>query len=130
MRTKFESSREGFSKALVRFQEILQEKKTDIVRDSAIKRFEMAFDLAWKTVKAFLEEYHNTSCVSPRVCFREAFRLGLIDYDEYWIQICQLRNDTVHTYNEALAEKIYAELPRVHLAFQKLAAAIDTASKG
>ena len=130
MKTKLESSREGFSKALVRFQEILQEKKTDIVRDSAIKRFEMAFDLAWKTVKAFLEEYHNTACVSPRTCFREAFRLGLIDYDEYWIRICQLRNDTVHTYNEALAEKIYGELPKVHLAFQKLAVAIDTASKG
>jgi len=96
--TKFESLHEDFNNALVRFEEIIQEKKTDIVRDSAIKRFEIMFDLSWKTVKAFLEEKHNISCVSPRTCFREAFRVGLIDYDEAWMKVTDDRNYPVHTH--------------------------------
>lgn len=48
MTTKFESLQVGFMRALYRLGEILQENKTDIVRDSGIKRFEIIFDLARK----------------------------------------------------------------------------------
>jgi len=122
--TKFQSLYEDFSNALLRLDEILQEKKTDIVRDSAIKRFEIAFDLAWKTTKAFLEENHNITCVSPKTCFREAYRVGLIEYDETWIKLADDRNYTAHTYRETLAEKIYSELPKAREAFKKLAASL------
>lgn len=56
--TKFKSLQSDFEKAILRLAEVLKEIKTDIVRDSAIKRFEITFDLSWKAVKAFLEEYH------------------------------------------------------------------------
>jgi len=118
--TKFESLQEDFEKALTRLGEVLKEEKNEIVRDSAIKRFELAFDLAWKTTKAFLEEQHNISCVSPRNCFREAFRIGVIEYDDFWIELTSMRNYTVHAYSEVLAEKIYAGLPHSLEAFQKL----------
>ena len=111
--TKFESVYEDFRKALERFEEILKEEKTDIVRDSAIKRFELVFDLTWKTVKAFLEEFHNANCFSPQSCFREAFGKGLIDYDEYWIEIAKIRNRTAHAYSKPLADEIYQKLPKV-----------------
>ena len=123
--TKFESLVEDFHRALTRFEKILQEEKTDIVRDSAIKRFEIVFDLAWKTLKAFLEEEHNIACVSPRACFREAFRAGLLEYDKYWIDMTSARNYTAHTYKEALAEKIYAQLPQTLAAFKTLAEALE-----
>lgn len=117
---KLKSLQEDFEKALTRLEEVLKEKKSEIVRDSAIKRFELAFDLAWKTLKAFLEEQHNASCASPRNCFREAFRIGIIEYDDFWIELTSMRNYTVHAYSEALAEKIYVGLPRALEAFQKL----------
>lgn len=122
--TKRDSLIEDFSHALLRFEEILREPKNPIVRDSAIKRFELVFDLAWKTVKASLEDYHNTTCVSPRTCFREAFRVGLVSHDEKWIAMTATRNYTVHTYHEVFAEKIYAQLPEALAMFQKLAQAI------
>lgn len=103
--TKFESVFEDFQNAVTRLEEVLGEEKTDIVRDSAIQRFEIVFELAWKTTKAFLEDYHSTKCVSPQSCFREAFRVGLIDYDDAWIQLAMTRNLTVHVYKEELAEK-------------------------
>jgi nucleotidyltransferase substrate binding protein (TIGR01987 family) len=114
-----------FSNALRRFEEILQLEKNDVVRDSAIKRFEIIFELSWKVIKAFVEERHGTTCVSPRNCFREAFRLGLLDHDENWLRMSRERNYTAHIYREALAEKIYTDLPRALIAFKKLKNALD-----
>ena len=122
--TKYTSLREDFDKALARFEEILIEEKSDIVRDSAIKRFEIIFDLAWKITKVFLEEEHTTTCVSPRSCFREAFRVGLIPYDKEWMTMTSERNYTVHMYKEALAEAIYTGLPQALGAFKELANAL------
>ena len=123
--TKLESLIEDYGSILKRFEEVLREEKTGIIRDSAIKRFEISFDLAWKTVKAYLEERHNVTCVSPKTCFREAFRVGLIDYDEVWTKLADDRNYTAHAYKEALAEKIYKELPEALAAFQKLLPALE-----
>ena len=122
--TKFESLQEDFQNALKRFEEILNEPKSDIVRDSAIKRFELLFDLSWKTLKALLEEKHGITCASPRNCFREAFRVGIIDYEEGWLELISVRNSTAHIYKEALAENIYKALPQKLPLFQKLANAI------
>jgi len=123
--TKFTSLSEDFKTALLRLEEVLQMEKNDVIRDSAIQRFEIVFDLAWKTLKAFLEEYHNITCSSPRNCFRESFRQKLIDYDEFWIEITSLRNYTAHTYSEKLAEKVYNGLPQALAYFQKLSEEIQ-----
>jgi hypothetical protein len=42
-----------FKNAISRLEEVLKLEKTDIVRDSAIKRFELSFDLAWKAIKSY-----------------------------------------------------------------------------
>ena len=117
---KTQSLMDDFSKAIIRLEEVLREEKTDIVRDAAIKRFEISFELAWKTVKAFLEEIHTTSCVSPRTCFQEAFHMKLIDYSEQLLRLLDDRNYTAHTYKEVLAEKVYADLPNALQAFKSL----------
>ncbi|HDH31649.1 MAG TPA: DUF86 domain-containing protein [Candidatus Wolfebacteria bacterium] len=109
-----------FQKAVQRLDEVLQEKKTNIVRDSAIQRFEFTFDLAWKTIKAFLEDNQGLSCLSPKDCFKEAFRQKLIDYEDIWLDVLSLRNKTVHTYNEKLAEEVYSHLFKILPYFQKL----------
>jgi nucleotidyltransferase substrate binding protein (TIGR01987 family) len=126
--TKYESILQQFRQTLKRFDEVLRQPKTEFIRDSAIKRFEIVFDLGWKTLKAFLEA-RGTKCVSPASCFREAYRAGLIEYDEVWMKMLKDRNDAVHTYNEGLAERIYADLPRALDAFKKLEFALRNADK-
>ena len=118
--TKLVSITEDFKSSVSRLEEVLSVEKTDIVRDSAIQRFEIAFEMAWKTVKAFLEESHNAVCSSPKTCFKDAYRHKLIDYDEFWLKIADLRNETAHTYKEAVAEKVYAQLPEVLEYLKKL----------
>jgi nucleotidyltransferase substrate binding protein (TIGR01987 family) len=111
--TKFESLLDDFEKILTKLDEVLKLEKTEINRDSAIQRFEIAVDLALKTLKTYLEEYKGIICRSPKGCFREAFSQGIIDYDDYWIKIIDFRNQTSHLYSENLADKIYDELPKV-----------------
>lgn len=123
--TKLQSLLEDFKKATFRLEEVLSQEKNDFIRDSAIQRFEFVFDISWKTIKAFLEEYHNVTCTSPKTCFREAFHQGLIDYDEFWIDLADLRNKTTHTYKEELAEEVYNILPKALSYFQKLLEKIE-----
>ncbi len=117
---KFESLFKDYQKTLNRLREALNYKKTDIVRDSAIKRFELTFDVSWKLTKVFLEEQKGLQCRSPKDCFRAAFQQEIIDYDDYWIIMTNWRNETVHTYKEELAEKLYNEIPKALEKFEEL----------
>lgn len=111
--TKSEAQIPQFEHAVQRLEEVLQKEKTDIVRDSAIKRFEFCMDLSWKILKTLLEEEKNVIVHSPNSTFREAYKQGYIEYDDAWITFMQVRNNTVHTYKEILAEETFAILPNV-----------------
>jgi nucleotidyltransferase substrate binding protein (TIGR01987 family) len=118
--TKSASLREDFIKAVARLEEAVDLPKDAIVRDSAIQRFEIAFELCWKFLKAYLEETHNSSCSSPQSCFRAGFKQGVIGDDPFWIDLAKLRNYTVHTYNESLADYVYTQLPEALKRFRQV----------
>jgi len=115
---KAESLRTDFTSAVARLDEALALPKEAIVRDAAIQRFEICFELCWKYLKAFLEREHNVDCTSPRTCFRAAFKHGVITEDSFWIELTELRNYTVHTYNERLADLVYDRLPETVARFR------------
>jgi nucleotidyltransferase substrate binding protein, HI0074 family len=110
---KLEKLTKDLERILLKLEEVLSLEKSEINRDSAIKRFEIAFDIAWKTLKTYLEEKYGIICKSPKGCIREAFTQGLIEYDDYWLRIVDLRNNTVHIYSEYMADEVYEELPKV-----------------
>ena len=121
--TKLQATIKEFSEAIEELDLVLKKPKDEFMRDSAIKRFELVFDLSWKTIKAFLEE-QGVTCASPVGCFKEAYRQGIIEFNEQWIELTKMRNKTVHTYDEKLAEEVYQNLPPTLGLFQKLQAAI------
>lgn len=116
-----------FEKSVERLEEILKEKKTDITRDAAIQRFEFTVELSWKTTQKFLKD-QGIICRSPKECFKEAFKFGLIEDDPKWIEVLNDRNLTVHTYNEKLAEEIYSRLPDYLKLFIRLKNGLETSS--
>jgi nucleotidyltransferase substrate binding protein (TIGR01987 family) len=124
--TRAQSLRADFERAVTRLDEALALSKDPIVRDSAIQRFEISFELCWKFLKAYLEKQHNAVCTSPRTCFRSAFRDGVIDNDPFWIDPTVLRNYTVHTYNEDLADYVYSRLAETVRRFRAVLAAAAT----
>lgn len=108
-----------FKKITKRLEEVLHLKKTDVIRDSAIKRFELCFDLAWKTIKWYAKN-QGVECYSPRSCIKTAFQLKLINYDEKWLKMIDDRNLTAHLYKEEYADQVYSRLSDYLELFKKL----------
>jgi nucleotidyltransferase substrate binding protein (TIGR01987 family) len=101
---------EDFRQTILRLEEVLKLEKDGIVRDSAIKRFELCFDLAWKCIQSQARN-EGLECQSPRSCLKTAVQLGLIEHDEAWLKMLEDRNLAVHTYKEKYADEIYGRLP-------------------
>lgn len=117
---KSQSLRADFARAVTRLDEALALPKDPIVRDSAIQRFEISFELCWKFLKAHLEEQHNASCTSPRTCFRSAFRHWVIDNDPFWIDLRCCAITPCNTYNEQLTDNVTVDRVRVAGKFELL----------
>lgn len=122
--TKFEATIQEFKEAVGELDRALQRPKDEFLRDSSIKRFELAFDLSWKTIKAYLED-QGIFCTSPVGCFKEAYHQKLIEFDEQWLELTKTRNKTVHTYDEKLAEEVYIQLPEALKYFKILLNAVE-----
>lgn len=115
----FRSLLSSFEKAIDRLSEALAQPKNEFIRDSAIQRFEFTFEFAWKVMKGFLS-LQGVEARSPRAAIRGAFEVGMIPEDEHWLGLMELRNLTSHTYDETVAERIYAELPGTLVLFRQL----------
>jgi len=110
---------EDFKKSINRLKEVLELEKTAINRDSAIKRFELCFDLAWKSIKLYAKK-EGIECNSPRACFKTAFQLNLINYEEKWLKMIDDRNLTTHLYKEEYADQVYERLSGYIILFENL----------
>ncbi len=108
-------------RALGTLDEVLTVPFTIIVRDASIQRFEYSFESLWRLVKAYLKQHEGIVCSSPKQCFREGFKVGLLSVEE--TETCLVmaddRNLTSHTYIEAIANSIYHNLPS-YLATMKI----------
>ena len=111
--------------ALERLDEALARPVDPLIRDAAIKRFEFTFEMAWKAIQAQARR-EALDCLSPRDCFRTAFRLGLVENDERWMRMVEDRNRTSHTYNEKTAQEIYGALSAYSSLFRDLLARLRT----
>ena len=80
---------------------------------AAIQRFEYTVETTWKACQRYLEVIHGLSAASPKGCVRLAREVGLLTDQEAVtaIEMIDDRNLSSHTYNEALAEKIYSKFP-------------------
>jgi len=106
---KYNRNIESLGKALSQLEKALQEPGNPIVRDASIQRFEFSYELCWKTLKIYLEEMHGIRAVSPRLVFKEAFALDLLENEDIFIEMIESKNTLSHTYNEDQAQSIYVK---------------------
>lgn len=74
-------------------------------RGGLIQFFETAFELAWKTLKDYLET-QGVSAKSPREVLKQAFQTELIDNGHAWMEALEDRHLIAHTYDEATSRKV------------------------
>jgi len=104
---------------VARLREAMALPPDPVVRDSAILRFELAFEVAWKTTQAFARA-QGFEANSPRRAFELALRLGWIADETLWKDVLDARNLAVHVYREPLADSLFARLPRFLTGFDEL----------
>jgi len=83
---------------------------SDLEEQGLIQSFEYTHELAWKTLKDFIQEKGNTKIYGSKDATREAFQLELIKDGEGWMEMIKSRNETSHTYNDDTAEAIASNI--------------------
>lgn len=105
---RLEERKFDLENAFQRLKEALQENDTELAIDGTLHRFEFTFELAWKTMKDYLE-YNGVieHTGSPREVIQAAFKQGLIENGEDWIAMMLSRNSLSHLYDEKTSREIY-----------------------
>ena len=120
--SRFEERKKDYKNALNRLREALQEEPTELAIDGILHRFEFTFELAWKTIKDYLE-YMGISekTGSPRENIQLGFKHGIISDGELWIEMMLSRNSLSHLYEEGTSKEIYNDIKeRFVKEFEKL----------
>jgi len=99
---------ENFSRALALLRGGLSSGSTSLSlleKEGVIQRFEYTFELAWKTVKDYLEDGGIViSPVTARQVIKDAYRAKVIDDGQVWIDMLDHRNLLSHTYDSSVFE--------------------------
>ncbi len=91
---------------LVALVEIRERRElSEIEKIALIQVFEFTFELAWKTLKDYLDEqgydYHGS-----RNVIRQAFKSEYITDGELWMEALRMRNLTARAYDQTIMEKV------------------------
>lgn len=83
----------------------------DLYRDGLIQRFEFTVELAWKSLKEYLEDQGAlVQHATPRAVLKDAYAAGMIDDEAGWNKILSARNITSHVYSEETAAEVAAQV--------------------
>jgi len=105
-RQRLQSFRKAFGQLSKAAATANQRDLSELEQQGLIKAFEFTHELAWNTLKDFLESRGTTNLYGSRDATREAFAKGLIEDGEAWMAMIQSRNRTSHTYNQDTADEI------------------------
>ncbi len=94
---------------------------SELEQQGLIQGFEFTHELAWNMLKDFLEAQGIAGLIGSRDAIRTAFKNGLIQEGETWMEMIKARNLSSHTYQLELANRLAAEiLQRFYPAFVAL----------
>ena len=91
---------------------------SELEQQGLVQAFEFTHELAWNVLKDYLEEQGYPGLIGSKNATREAFKNGLLEDGEAWMDMIKARNLTSHTYHTKIAEAIVKDiLGRFHPAF-------------
>jgi nucleotidyltransferase substrate binding protein (TIGR01987 family) len=122
---------QNFDRAFVLLRDALEKGPgalNQLEKEGVIQRFEYSFELAWKTLKDYLEEGGLVfATVTPRQVLKDAFAAKVVSDGQVWIDMLDHRNLLSHTYNfasfekavEAIASRYLTAMASLHEFFQE-----------
>jgi nucleotidyltransferase substrate binding protein (TIGR01987 family) len=110
----------NYNKAFLQLKEAVtlarQRPLSKLEEQGLIQAFEFTHELAWNTLKDFLEDRGVQNLYGSKDSTRAAFQSGLIENGESWMDMILSRNLTSHTYDEATAAKIVSDIRNTYFA--------------
>ena len=118
---RFNNFKKAFRQLSGAIELAAQRELSELEEQGLIQAFEYTHELAWNTLKDFLENRGVQNIYGSRDATRAAFKIGLIEHGETWMQMIASRNLTTHAYDEDTAAKIVADVIHLYFAeFEKL----------
>ena len=118
---RFQNYQKAFTQLTQAVDLSRQRALSKLEQQGLIHEFEYTHELAWNTLKDFLEARGAAEIFGSRDTTRAAFTAGLIDQGEVWMQMIQSRNQSTHTYNEEMMTQIVTAVIQTYMAeFTKL----------
>ena len=97
----------NFKKALSQLTKFIEKGNlNELEEQGLIQSFEYNYELAWNVIKDFYEAQAEVNIQGSKDAIRLAFKRGLIENGEAWMQMIKSRMLTSHTYNEDTAQEI------------------------
>ena len=116
---------QNFDRAFVLLRDALEngpDSLNPLEKEGLIQRFEFSFELAWKTLKDFMEQDGFVfATITPRQVLKDAFAAKILREGQVWIDMLDHRNLLSHTYDLAKFEEAVEEVHERYLdAFDQL----------
>ena len=113
---------QNFDRAFVLLRSALEEKRalSMLEKEGVFQRFEYSYELAWKTLKDYLEANGVViNPLTPRQVIKEAFAAKVIPDGQVWINMLDNRNLLSHTYDAAVFEQAVSAIADHYLPAMK-----------
>jgi nucleotidyltransferase substrate binding protein (TIGR01987 family) len=120
---------DNFSRAFNQLSKFIEKKElNELEEQGLLQSFQYNYELAWNMIKDFYENQGETDIQGSRDAIRLAFKRGLIEDGQIWMDMIKSRILTAHTYNEKTAREVsddvrnkyYSEFEKLKLKFEKI----------
>jgi nucleotidyltransferase substrate binding protein (TIGR01987 family) len=117
--TRWRQRFDNFDRALALLREALARGPSalnQLEKEGVVQRFEYTLELAWKTIKDYLEESGLVlTAVTPRQVIKDAFAARILADGQTWIDMINHRNLLSHTYDPVNFEQAVDAIHRRYL---------------
>lgn len=112
---------QNFEKAFLQLESatIKLQSLSDLEKEGLIQRFEYTFELAWKTLKDYLES-QNVEAKFPREVIKKGFQYEIIEDGEIWMNMLEKRNLMAHTYDEEIFNEAINQISTLYFSEIKM----------
>lgn len=106
---RFQNYGKVFDRLCVAIETVKKNPDNELLQCGLIQTYEFSIELAWKTLKDFLEE-EGFMVQSPKSVIRQAYQSAYIDNVDDWLQALNGSNLTVHTYDDVVAAGVLKDI--------------------
>ena len=103
---RFQNYRQALSRLTAAVRLSGERPLSELEQQGLIQGFEYTHELGWNVLKDYLEAQGFVGIIGSKGAAREAFKNGLVEDGEAWMDMITARNLTLHTYKTEVAEDI------------------------